>query len=200
MTRFARRGLIHAPLQCTCRFCHHLIATPLNKPCMCVYHCQQFISLLFPRLVSGACQTSTSARIVFNWLCWLLTKSHWPVCCHTTSQYVFHWFGYFWGYLQHPWVHMEMSILDVSFYPSLVVLEWWAIQLASHWIVHQLPCITVEWWRIAWKKLYAFSRHTAFNISNWYFVIAFTSPFWQIRSHIWPGLWKSTMSAQITPS
>ena len=36
---------------------------------------------------------------------------------------------------------------------------------------NELPCITVEWWRIAWKKLYAFSRYTAFNISNRYFSI-----------------------------
>ena len=33
---------------------------------------------------------------------------------------------------------------------------------------NELPCINVEWWRIAWKKLYAFSRYTAFNISNRY--------------------------------
>ena len=32
-------------------------------------------------------------------------------------------------------------------------------------IPNELPCITVEWWRIAWKKLYAFSRYTAFTIS-----------------------------------
>ena len=36
---------------------------------------------------------------------------------------------------------------------------------------NELPCITVEWWRIAWKKLCAFSRYTAFNISNRYFSI-----------------------------
>ena len=37
--------------------------------------------------------------------------------------------------------------------------------------LNELPCITVEWWRIAWKKLCAFSRYTAFNISNRYFSI-----------------------------
>ena len=36
---------------------------------------------------------------------------------------------------------------------------------------NELPRITVEWWRIAWKKLCAFSRYTAFNISNQYFSI-----------------------------
>ena len=36
-------------------------------------------------------------------------------------------------------------------------------------IPNKLPCITVEWWRIAWKTLCAFSRYTAFNISNRYF-------------------------------
>ena len=36
---------------------------------------------------------------------------------------------------------------------------------------NELPCITVEWWRIAWKKLCAFSRYTAFNISKRYFSI-----------------------------
>ena len=36
---------------------------------------------------------------------------------------------------------------------------------------NELPCVTVEWWRIVWKKLYAFSRYTAFDISNWYFNI-----------------------------
>ena len=30
---------------------------------------------------------------------------------------------------------------------------------------NKLLCINVEWWRIVWKKLYAFSRYTAFNIS-----------------------------------
>ena len=34
---------------------------------------------------------------------------------------------------------------------------------------YELPCIAVEWWRIAWKKFYAFSRYTVFNISNQYF-------------------------------
>ena len=38
-------------------------------------------------------------------------------------------------------------------------------------IPNKLPCITVEWWRIAWKTLCAFSRYTAFNISNRYFYI-----------------------------
>ena len=37
--------------------------------------------------------------------------------------------------------------------------------------LNELPCITVEWWRITWKKLCAFSRYTAFNISNRYFSI-----------------------------
>ena len=48
---------------------------------LCVYDCQQFISLLFPRLLSKACQMSTSAQIAFNWLCWLLMKSHWTHQC-----------------------------------------------------------------------------------------------------------------------
>ena len=47
--------------------------------------CQQLIGMLFLRLPSGVCQTSMSARIVFNWLCWLLTKSYWAVSCHTTA-------------------------------------------------------------------------------------------------------------------
>ena len=38
-------------------------------------------------------------------------------------------------------------------------------------IPNKLPCITVDWWRIAWKTRRAFSRYTAFNISNWYFQI-----------------------------
>ena len=41
---------------------------------------------------------------------------------------------------------------------------------------NELPCTTVEWWRIAWKKLYAFSRYTAFNISN---------RFLQSHIHVW---------------
>ena len=52
---------------------------------------------------------------------------------------------------------------------------------------NELPCITVEWWRIAWKKFYAFSRYTSFY-NNYFkssiFVIACIRPFWQI----WPQL------------
>ena len=41
--------------------------------------------LCFLRLLSEAFQMSTSARTVFNWLCWLLTISYWAVSCHTTG-------------------------------------------------------------------------------------------------------------------
>ena len=85
VTRFVRRGLIHKSLVAT-SFCHHSIAALMNKPCMCVYNCQQFISLLFPRLLPRACKMSTSAWAVFNWLCQVSMKSHWAVSCCMTSQ------------------------------------------------------------------------------------------------------------------
>ena len=50
VTRFARRGLIHAPLQCT-----DFAITQWLHQCTshaCVYDYQQFISLLFPGLLS----------------------------------------------------------------------------------------------------------------------------------------------------
>ena len=89
---------------------------------------------------------------------------------------------------------MEVSILDVCFSPPLSrgsppppanhpyeitcgtgkKLSKMAGNSASkplNCTPNELPCITVEWWRIAWKKLCAFSRYTAFNISNRYFSI-----------------------------
>ena len=133
-----------------------------------------------------------SARMVFNWLCWLSTKSHWPVSCHTTSQVmlptdlatfgaIYSAHGSLWRcqYLtcvfpchfvapHHPQPTTPMK--------SLVVLVKKLSKMAGNsaskplnCTPNELPCITVEWWRIAWKKLCAFLRYTAFNISNRYF-------------------------------
>ena len=56
-------------------------------------------------------------------------------------------------------------------------------------IPNKLPCITVDWWRIAWKTLCAFSRYTAFNIfksvfqSKYLYKTLFANPVTYI--HLW---------------
>ena len=64
------------------RFYHHWIAAYVQTMHVCIIANSSSV-YIFLRLLSEPCHMSMSARIVFNWLCWLLTKSHWAVSCHT---------------------------------------------------------------------------------------------------------------------
>jgi len=55
---------MHTMTRLTFRFLHQWTNNP------CVYHCQWFPGLLFLGLVSWACMTCSSARVVFKWQWW----------------------------------------------------------------------------------------------------------------------------------
>ena len=118
VTRFAK-GLIRTRTNLIHRFHRHSIATYINKQTVCICRCQQLISLLLLWLLS-ACQTSTGARIVFNY--WadyklimprglaLLVVNEKPLGCNSPHNCLVMLsidLVTFWWYLDHKWAHLE---------------------------------------------------------------------------------------------
>ena len=82
VTRSGKRCIVHTWCQKTDFINIWKLHQYTNSTCVC--YCQQLISRLFLRLLSPACQTSTSAWEVFIWPWWLLVKSNQAVTRHTS--------------------------------------------------------------------------------------------------------------------
>ena len=108
VTRFARRGLICAPLQHT-RFPHHSIDTLSDSPC---------VHVLWPTVHQSAfpeaCQMSMNARFVFTCLCWLSNK-----CIHAFLKYVHN-------------INFNISKRDFSIFMIACKRPFWQIRSHMH--------------------------------------------------------------------
>ena len=85
--------------------------------------------------------------MVFNWLCWLLTTSHWPVSCHTTSHvmlstdlatfgaiYITH--GSLWRCYQLIWLLLELFTAPMGPYGGV---NAWRVLFPRHFVAPYHP-------------------------------------------------------------
>ena len=88
MTRFARRGLIATRTTSIHRFYHHLLATLMNNPCMCIWLPTAHRSA-FPEAAFWGVSDIHECPDCLLLALLVLTKSYWAVSSHTISWWCY---------------------------------------------------------------------------------------------------------------